>query len=94
MIDNTALRLGPFALESRLGTGGMGEVWRGRHASRGTAVALKFVTAAYALESDFVSSFGREVAAMAQNGAHYQDLLKALNRHLSVLHSAVADCKR
>lgn len=35
-----------------------------------------------------------EVAAMAQNGAHYQALLKALNRHLSVLTSAVNDGKR
>lgn len=35
-----------------------------------------------------------EVAAMAQNGAHYQTLLKALNRHLSVLASAVSDGKR
>lgn len=35
-----------------------------------------------------------EVAAMAQNGAHYQALLKALNRHLSVLASAVSDGKR
>jgi flagellar basal-body rod protein FlgB len=35
-----------------------------------------------------------EVAAMAQNGAHYQALLKALNRHLSVLSSAVSDGKR
>ena len=35
-----------------------------------------------------------EVAAMAQNGAHYQTLLKALNRHLSVLASAVSEGKR
>ena len=35
-----------------------------------------------------------EVAAMAQNGAHYQTLMKALNRHLSVLASAVNDGKR
>lgn len=35
-----------------------------------------------------------EVAAMAQNGAHYQTLLRALNRHLSVLTSAVSEGKR
>jgi flagellar basal-body rod protein FlgB len=35
-----------------------------------------------------------EVAAMAQNSAHYQALLKALNRHLSVLATAVSDGKR
>ena len=35
-----------------------------------------------------------EVAAMAQNSAHYQALLRALNRHLSVLATAVNDGKR
>lgn len=35
-----------------------------------------------------------EVAAMSQNGAHYQALLKALNRHLSVMASAVSEGKR
>lgn len=35
-----------------------------------------------------------EVAAMAQNHVHYQTLLKALNRHLSVLSMAVSDGKR
>ena len=35
-----------------------------------------------------------EVAAMSQNHAHYQTLLKALNRHLSVLSMAVSDGKR
>ena len=35
-----------------------------------------------------------EVAAMAQNGAHYQALLRALNRHMSILASAVSEGKR
>lgn len=35
-----------------------------------------------------------EMAAMSQNSAHYQALLKALNRHLSVLASAVSEGKR
>lgn len=35
-----------------------------------------------------------EVAAMAQNHVHYQTLLKALNRHLSVLSIAIGDGKR
>ncbi|HEX5682647.1 MAG TPA: flagellar basal body protein [Ideonella sp.] len=35
-----------------------------------------------------------EVAAMAQNSAHYQVLLKALNRHLSIMATAVSDGKR
>lgn len=46
------------------------------------------------LTSDGAVRLDSEVAAMAQNGAHYQALLKALNRHLSVLASAVSDGKR
>ena len=36
----------------------------------------------------------REVAAQAQNSMHYQVLLRGLNRHLSVLTSAVTEGKR
>ena len=46
------------------------------------------------LSADGAVRLDSEVAAMAQNGAHYQTLLKALNRHLSVLASAVNDGKR
>jgi flagellar basal-body rod protein FlgB len=46
------------------------------------------------LSTDGAVRLDSEVAAMAQNGAHYQTLLKALNRHLSVLASAVSDGKR
>jgi len=35
-----------------------------------------------------------EVAAMSQNSLHYQALLKGLNRHLSVLATAVSEGKR
>jgi flagellar basal-body rod protein FlgB len=47
-----------------------------------------------ALSADGAVRLDSEVAAMAQNGAHYQTLLKALSRHLSVLASAVSDGKR
>lgn len=46
------------------------------------------------LSADGAVRLDSEVAAMAQNGAHYQALLKAMNRHLSVLASAVTDGKR
>ena len=36
----------------------------------------------------------REVAALAQNSMHYQLLIRGLNRHFSILGSAVADGKR
>lgn len=46
------------------------------------------------LSADGAVRLDSEMAAMAQNGAHYQALLKAMNRHLSVLASAVSDGKR
>lgn len=46
------------------------------------------------LSADGAVRLDSEMAAMAQNGAHYQTLLKAINRHLSVLSSAVSDGKR
>jgi flagellar basal-body rod protein FlgB len=46
------------------------------------------------LSADGAVRLDSEMAAMAQNGAHYQALLKAMNRHLSVLVSAVSDGKR
>jgi flagellar basal-body rod protein FlgB len=46
------------------------------------------------LSADGAVRLDSEVAAMAQNGAHYQALLKAMNRHLSVLASAVSEGKR
>ncbi len=39
----TTIRLGPFALEERLGEGGMGAVHRGRHRRTGLEVALKVI---------------------------------------------------
>lgn len=36
----------------------------------------------------------QEVAALAQNSTHYQLLLRGLNRHLSILASAVSEGKR
>ncbi|SEK93184.1 flagellar basal-body rod protein FlgB [Roseateles sp. YR242] len=35
-----------------------------------------------------------EVAAMAENNLHYQALVRGLNRHLSILSSAVSEGKR
>ncbi|OWQ46388.1 hypothetical protein CDL60_12955 [Roseateles noduli] len=36
----------------------------------------------------------REVAALAENNLHYQALVRGLNRHLSILGSAVTEGKR
>ncbi len=42
-VGEAGMRAGPFVLESRLGSGGMGEVWAARHERNGLPVALKLI---------------------------------------------------
>jgi tetratricopeptide (TPR) repeat protein len=56
--------LGPYALESLAGRGGMGEVWRARHAD-GFPAAVKVLTAARAADDRFRLAFRDEVRAVA-----------------------------
>ncbi|MCP4809806.1 MAG: protein kinase [Proteobacteria bacterium] len=58
-------RLGPFELVHVVGTGGMGEVWRGVHSADGHAVAIKVVTRQEARQLESVEAFRREVRAVA-----------------------------
>jgi len=48
----------------------------------------------FGLSADGAVHLDSEVAAMAQNGAHYQALLRLLNRQFSVMTSAVSEGKR
>ncbi len=57
--------LGPFRLDRRIGSGGMGEVWRGVHAERGAPVAVKVMTVSRAREPRYRASFRNEVQAVA-----------------------------
>ncbi len=59
------IRLGPFALEARIGRGGMGDVWRGIHVAQGAPVAVKVVTAERARDRRYADLFRREVRAVA-----------------------------
>ncbi|MBX2802006.1 MAG: protein kinase [Myxococcales bacterium] len=52
-------------LETRIGRGGMGEVWRARHQSERVAVAVKVLTAKGSSRPMFVKSFRNEVRAVA-----------------------------
>ncbi|MBI2566036.1 MAG: protein kinase [Candidatus Schekmanbacteria bacterium] len=56
-------RLGPFVVERRLGQGGMGIVFRGRHERTGEAVALKTLRAA---NEHAVASIRREIRALSR----------------------------
>lgn len=58
------------------------------------ALRLRAETAAVSGEASGNVHLDREVAALAQNSMHYQVLLRGLNRHLSILTSAVTDGKR
>ena len=59
------VRLGPFFLERRIGIGGGGEVWRGRHRSEGVPVAIKLITGHRARDAAYREAFQREVQAVA-----------------------------
>lgn len=57
--------LGAFELQSRLGEGGMGEVWRGVHRSQHVPVAVKLLTTSLARKTAFRAAFRNEVRAVA-----------------------------
>ena len=61
-MDQTTASLGAFVLEALIGTGGMGRVWRGRHALHAVPVALKVLPRRDELKR---RRFGREVQALA-----------------------------
>lgn len=58
--------LGPFEVAGRLGRGGMGEVWAGRHAKLGQAVAIKVITAKLVDRPRLRAAFTDEVRAVAR----------------------------
>lgn len=58
--------IGPYFIESRLGSGGMGTVYLGRHKETGEFAAVKVLPASMAREDGFVARFDREIAAMQQ----------------------------
>jgi hypothetical protein len=56
-------RIGPYWLEARLGSGGMGNVYLGRSPG-GRHVAIKVIRVELAADAEFRTRFAREVAAM------------------------------
>ena len=59
-------RLGPYEVVSRLGAGGMGEVWKARDTRLDRSVAIKVLPAELAHNSQFKLRFEREAKTISQ----------------------------
>src|ERR1043165_5273870 len=57
--------LGPFEVSSRLGAGGMGEVYRARDTKLGRDVAIKILPEAFANDPARMARFEREAQMLA-----------------------------
>jgi len=58
-------RLGPYEIQSRLGEGGMGEVYRARDTRLGRDVAIKVLPASFSADPDRLQRFAQESRAAA-----------------------------
>ena len=58
-------RIGPYEIQSLLGAGGMGEVYRAKDMRLGRDVALKIVVESFAREPDRLRRFEQEARAVA-----------------------------
>jgi len=60
------MRLGPYEIVSRLGIGGMGEVYRARDTRLGRTVAIKVLSSAFSNDPERQERFRREARAISQ----------------------------
>src|ERR1700689_2717867 len=58
-------KLGPYEIQSPLGAGGMGEVYRARDTKLGRDVALKVLSEAFARDAERMARFQREAKVLA-----------------------------
>jgi serine/threonine protein kinase len=65
MTLSAGTRFGPYEIESPLGAGGMGEVYRARDTKLNRDVALKVLLAAVANDPDRMARFSREAQVLA-----------------------------
>lgn len=80
-MDEHPDRLGPYRIERRIGAGGMGTVYLGRHDETGERFALKVLPAALAREDGFIPRFRREI----------DSLRKLTNPHIVQFHESGVD---
>jgi Tol biopolymer transport system component len=65
MTVSPGLRFGPYEITTKLGQGGMGEVWRARDTKLGREVAIKFLPPALTQDTDRLARFEREARVLA-----------------------------
>ncbi|HKY36828.1 MAG TPA: protein kinase [Polyangiaceae bacterium] len=71
-------RFGPYRVEARIGSGGMGVVYRGRHVTSGEAVAVKTIQVRSA---ELIAAFRREVQVLA--GLSHPGIVRVLDQGLT-----------
>src|SRR6266496_5350027 len=59
----TGTRLGRYEIRSKIGEGGMGEVYRARDTQLGRDVAVKVLPSAYSIDADRLHRFEQEACA-------------------------------
>jgi len=57
-------RIGPYLIDRKIGAGGMGTVYVGKHEQTGQVAAVKVLPASLAREDGFVLRFNREIEAL------------------------------
>ena len=62
----SGFQLGPFVAEELIAMGGMGDIWRGRHADQDVLVAIKVIRRNSSDILNFLTVFRQEVRAVAQ----------------------------
>ncbi len=71
-------RLGPYLIDRKIGAGGMGNVYLGKHGETGQVAAIKELPASLAREEGFVLRFNREIEAMRKlDNPHIVKLFEA-----------------
>lgn len=58
------VRIGPYLIDRKIGAGGMGTVYVGKHEQTGQPAAIKVLPAALAREDGFILRFNREIEAL------------------------------
>jgi len=71
--------VGPYVVERKLGSGGMGTVYLARHSETGEPAAVKVLPASLAREEGFILRFNREDVNAAKNP---QEVLQSMNRQV------------